>query len=500
MKTILSRTSAPDYRGEALVVGVFESEIATSPRLGKIDALTGGLLTRAMSGEEFTGRKGQTLLLYDPRGLDVSLLLLIGLGSSDRIDSETCRVLGGTAARRLRSAGVTGVAIEIPEGCADPAGIRASVEGFMTGGGGIGAYKTEKKKGSRDPYRGRYSRLTLLCPGTITKAMRSGAATGAIVADAMILTRRLINTPGNLMTPVIMAGEARKACRAAGVSCTIMNERQLREQGFRGMLAVNQGSANPPRMVVMRYRPEDARAAAKPPLALVGKGITFDSGGISIKPAKGMGEMKADMSGAAAVIGAMTTFGRLKPSRPVIGITPLCENMPSGSAIRPGDVITTYAGKTIEVVNTDAEGRLILADALAYAVEQKPEGIVDIATLTGACVTALGHVYAGLASNNSDWSETVVRTARASGEKVWPMPMDTEYDELVESEIADVSNIGKEPPGMITAAKLLEKFVGETPWVHLDIAGVEWQKKARPWSGPGPTAFGVRLLVDLALR
>jgi leucyl aminopeptidase len=200
------------------------------------------------------------------------------------------------------------------------------------------------------------------------------------------------------------------------------------------------------------------------------------------------------------VIGAMTAIGRLKPSRPVIGITPLCENMPSGSATRPGDVISTYAGKSIEVVNTDAEGRLILADGLAYAVEQKPEAIVDIATLTGACVVALGHVYAGLAGNDPDWIETVAGIAGAAGEKVWPMPMDTDYDELVESEIADVRNIGKEPPGMITAAKLLEKFVGDTPWVHLDIAGVEWQKEPRPWSGAGPTAFGVRLFVDLALR
>ncbi len=500
MKTILSRTPATDYRGEALVIGVFKSETATSPRLRKIDVLTDGLLTRAMSGKEFSGRKGQTLFLYDPQGMGIPLLLLIGLGSPDTIDSETGRILCGTAAHRLNSIGVTGVAIEIPEECSDPAGIRASVEGFMIGGGGIGAYKTEKKTGRRDPYRGSCSTLTLLCPGTITKAMRGGAATGSTVAEAMILTRRLVNTPGNLMTPVIMAGEARKACRAAGISCTVMNEKQLRERGFRGMLAVNQGSANPPRLVVMRYRPEGARAAARPPLALVGKGITFDSGGISIKPSKGMEKMKADMAGAAAVIGAMTAIGRLKPSRPVIGITPLCENMPSGSAIRPGDVITSYAGTTIEVVNTDAEGRLILADALAYAVEQKPEGIVDIATLTGACVTALGHVYAGLASNDSEWSETVVGTARMSGEKVWPMPMDTEYDKLVESEIADVRNTGKESPGMITAAKLLEKFVGDTPWVHLDIAGVEWQKETRPWSSPGPTAFGVRLFVDLALR
>ncbi|MFC1529835.1 leucyl aminopeptidase [Gemmatimonadota bacterium] len=501
MKTTLSRTPAAGFRGEALVIGVFESETTASSRLGSIDSMTDGLLAGAMSREGFTGRKGETLLLHAPQGMAVSLLLLTGLGPSGAVDSEMCRTLGGTAARRLRKSGVKVVAIEIPEEGADRECIRAVVEGFVTGGGGINAYKTAKaKKNRRDPYRAPYTGLTLLCPGSVTKAMRDGAATGSVVADAMLLTRRLVNTPGNLMTPVIMAGEARRACRASGVTCTVLNEKQIRERGFNGLLAVNQGSANPPRMVVMRYRPADARAASKPPLALVGKGITFDSGGISIKPSKGMGEMKADMAGAAAVIGAMSAIGRLQPSRPVIGITPLCENMPSGSAIRPGDVITSYAGKTIEVVNTDAEGRLILADGLAYAVEQKPEGIVDIATLTGACVTALGHVYAGLAGNDPGWIDTVVSISRASGEKVWQMPMHSDYDALVESEIADVRNTGKEPPGMITAAKLLEKFVGNTPWVHLDIAGVEWQKESRPWSGPGPTSFGVRLMVNLALR
>ncbi len=499
MKTILSRTSTTEFRGEALVIGVFESETTASPHLSSIDSVTDGLLAGAMTREGFTGRKGETLLIHAPRGMDVSLLLLTGLGPAGTADRETGRMLGGTAARRLRKSGIKVVAIEIREEGADREGIRAVVEGFVTGGGGIDAYKTAKKS-RRDPYRAPYTGLTLLCPGSVTKAMRAGVATGSVVADAMLLTRRLVNTPANLMTPVIMAGEARRACRASGVSCTVLNEKQLRERGFNGLLAVNQGSANPPRMVVMRYRPAEARAASKPPLALVGKGITFDSGGISIKPAKGMGEMKADMAGAAAVIGAMSAIGRLQPSRPVIGITPLCENMPSGSAIRPGDVITSYAGKTIEVVNTDAEGRLILADGLAYAVEQEPEGIVDIATLTGACVTALGHVYAGLAGNDPGWIDTVVSTSRASGEKVWQMPMDSDYDALVESEIADVRNTGKEAPGMITAAKLLEKFVGNTPWVHLDIAGVEWQKESRPWSGPGPTAFGVRLFVDLALR
>jgi leucyl aminopeptidase len=212
-----------------------------------------------------------------------------------------------------------------------------------------------------------------------------------------------------------------------------------------------------------------------------------------------MEEMKADMAGAAAVIGAMSVIGRLKPDRPVTGIVPACENMPSGSATRPGDVIKTYSGKTIEVINTDAEGRLILADALAFALEEKPSAIVDVATLTGACIVALGHVYAGLMGNDSDWVEKVRATAAEHGEKAWPLPMDPEYDQLVKSEIADVRNTGKDSPGAITAAKLLEKFTGDTPWAHLDIAGMDWRKEATSWIGAGPTGYGVRTLVALAL-
>ena len=501
MRTVLSRTDAPAFEGEALVVGMYESDHPSTPLMRSLDRATGGLITDALTGDAFSGKAGTSLMLHRPDGLKVRRLVIAGLGGRKEAGHEIARKLGGMAARRLMREGIRNVAVAVPGECFDAAGIQACVEGFLLGPGGIDAYKTEGgKRKKKDPYHGSYRRLTLLCPGRITAAMRRGVATAAAVSEGVILARRLVNTPSNRMTPAILAGEARRACRAAGISVTVLNDKQLRERGFGGVTAVGRGSAQPPRFIVMRYRPKERGATARAPLALVGKGITFDTGGISIKPSKGMEEMKADMAGAAAVIGAMTAIGNLAPPRPVIGIVPACENMPSGSASRPGDVIETYSGKTIEVVNTDAEGRLILADALAYAVAQKPDAIVDIATLTGACVVALGHVYAGLMGNNEEWIEIVRRTAAGQGEKAWPLPMHPEYDELIESEIADVRNTGKDPPGAITAAKLLERFVGDCRWAHLDIAGVEWRKEERAWVGAGPTGFGVRTFVALAMR
>ncbi|MCK4772254.1 MAG: leucyl aminopeptidase [Candidatus Latescibacteria bacterium] len=498
MKITLSRTTPATCKDDALAVGVFEPAAVDTPHLRELDSITGGLVSDAMAGPEFSAKEGELLLLHRPQGLGVRRLLIAGLGKKEEYSQETCRRLGGMASRRLRKQGMKTVAVALPGEVTDSAGIQACVEGFLIGPGDIDAYKTEQKTKKKDPYRGEYTRLILLCPGPITQSMRDAARRGEVVADGMILVRRLVNTPSNLMTPVVLAAEARRACRPAGVSVTVLNEKQLRDRGFGGVLAVSGGSSNPPRFIVMRYRPEGERKRKKPPLALVGKGITFDSGGISLKPVANMEEMKADMAGAAAVIGAMAAIGHLKPSRPVIGIVPACENMPSGRAVKPGDVIKTYSGKTIEVLNTDAEGRLILADGLAYALEQKPAAIVDVATLTGACVVALGHVYAGLMGNDDEWVKTVRETAAAHGEKAWPLPMDREYNELVKSDIADVRNTGKDSPGAITAAKLLEKFAGNTPWAHLDIAGMEWRKEATAWIGSGPTGYGVRTFVALA--
>jgi len=498
MKTILSRTEAVAWRGDALVLGLHSPELTARSLARKIDSLTGGALAEALRGDSFKAEEGESVLLHAPAGLGVRKLLIVGLGPAEKASTESLRRLCGTAARALARTDTKRVGVIVPETLHSADAVQAGVEGFLIGPGGIGAHRTGTKT-SKDPYRGPFTALTLLFSGPVTRTLRTAAERGEIVAEAMILTRRLVNEPGNLMTPARLATEARRAGREAELGVTVWNRKQIEEHGFGGLLAVTAGSAKPPRFIVMRYTPPGARSR-RAPLALVGKGITFDSGGISIKPGKGMEEMKADMAGAAAVIGAMSAIGRLKPARPVLGIVPTCENMPSGTATRPGDVIRTFSGTTIEILNTDAEGRLILADALAWAVKQKPAAIVDIATLTGSCVVSLGHVYAGLMSNDQTWADTVREVALARGEKVWQLPMDPEYDELVQSDIADVRNTGKDHPGAVTAAKLLEKFVGEVPWVHLDIAGTEWHKKEKPWIGIGPTAFGVRTFVTLALR
>ncbi len=499
MRITFSRTDPVRWPGDALVLGLFEGSSGDDPLFQRFDAATGGALTRAVRAEAFTAESGSTLLLPTSDGLAAERLLLVGLGARGGQDPTAGRRLGGTAARRLLKREVGSVGILPVAGSAEPAMVSAIADGFLNGAAGIDAFKTGPEK-RRDPYGCPYRSLSLLAGDRVTRAHREAVRRAEAMAVGLSLARRLVNTPANRMTPRQLASEARRAGRASGVRVEVWDEARIRREGMGALLAVSAGSSETPRFIVMRYRPEDPRAAASPPLALVGKGITFDTGGISIKPAKGMEEMKADMAGAAAVIGALTAIGLLRPEQTVLGVVPTCENMPSGSATRPGDVIETWSGQTIEVLNTDAEGRLVLADALAWTAARKPAAMVDIATLTGACVVALGHVYAGLMGNDEAWVERVRSTAAEEGEKLWPLPMDPEYDELVASDIADVRNTGKDQPGVITAAKLLERFVGEVPWAHLDIAGTEWRKESKPWTGAGPTGFGVRTFVGLALR
>jgi len=500
MKTTFSRAEPSSWKGDALVLGLHASDLTSQSPARALDTTTGGLLTEALRGDDFSAREGESFLLHAPPGLSVRKLLIVGLGSPDTISPETARRFCGTAARALAACDVKRVGVLVPENLFTAQAVQAGVEGFLIGPGGIDAFQTDNgKKRGQDTYRGPFTALTFLVPAPAPQAVRRAAECGAIVAEGMIEARRLVNEPGNIMTPVRLAAEARRLGRAAGVPVTTWGRRQIEEKGFGGLLAVTAGSRLEPRFIIMSYTPPGQRSP-RSPLALVGKGITFDSGGISIKPGKGMEEMKADMAGAAAVIGAMSAIGRLQPPQPVLGIVPTCENMPSGSATRPGDVIRTFSGRTVEVLNTDAEGRLILADALGWVLTRKPAAIVDIATLTGSCVVSLGHVYAGLMTNDEEWAGTVRSHALAQGEKVWQLPMDSEYDELVKSDIADVRNTGKDHPGAITAAKLLEQFVGDVPWVHLDIAGMEWIKTKKAWIGAGPTAFGVRTFVSLAMR
>ncbi|HUJ73523.1 MAG TPA: leucyl aminopeptidase, partial [bacterium] len=359
----------------------------------------------------------------------------------------------------------------------------------------LGSYTFEAYRDTRSQDARKRLRSVLLYDAVKVSSARS-VARGATRGEAVCLARDLGNQPPNVMTPARLAAEARAIARRRGLRCQILERAELRRLGMGMILGVSQGSHESPRLIVLEYRPPRARRT----LLFVGKGITFDSGGISIKPAQAMDEMKFDMCGAAAVLGALDAVGRLKPNVRVVGLVPSCENMPGGGAIRPGDILKSFAGTHVEVLNTDAEGRLILGDALAYGVKRfKPDGVVDLATLTGACVIALGHYASGAISNDSAFQDQVLAAGRHSGDAVWPLPAFPEYEELLKGKTAQLQNIGPREGGAITAGLFLKSFVGQTPWVHLDIAGTAWGvKNIGHIPDEGATGVGVCLLVDLA--
>jgi leucyl aminopeptidase len=316
------------------------------------------------------------------------------------------------------------------------------------------------------------------------------------VGEAQNFTRELVNEPANLLTPAKVAEAARKMASAYGLDCQVLDRTEMEKLGMGALLGVAQGSAEPPALVVIRYRP--ANAAATVHLGLVGKGVTFDTGGISIKPAEGMEKMKYDMAGGAAMIGAMQAIAQLKPAIPVTAFIPCVENMPGSRAQRPGDIVTAMSGKTVEVINTDAEGRLILADALVYARREGCTHLIDAATLTGAIVVALGHLNVGLFANDDGMRDRVLAAARAGGERTWPMPLDDDYKDYLKSAFADLANVGGRWGGAVTAAMFLREFADPTPWVHLDIAGTAWIDDEKPHLAKGPSGVPVRTLVNLA--
>jgi leucyl aminopeptidase len=334
----------------------------------------------------------------------------------------------------------------------------------------------------------------LLAPDSVDPAVREAS----IIAEAQNYARELVNEPGNRMTPTVLAGRARELASETGLECEVLDQDRMRQLGMGALLGVAQGSAEPPVLIVLRYKPAGGGGSGH--LGLVGKGVTFDTGGISIKPAEGMEKMKYDMAGGAAVLGAMRALAQLKPRLAVTALIPAVENMPGSRAQRPGDIVTTLDGKTVEVLNTDAEGRLILVDALTYARRLGCTHLIDAATLTGAIVIALGHFNVGLFTNNDSFCEKVLAAAQSEGEKLWRMPLDDEYREKLNSPFADIQNIGDRWGGAITAAAFLKDFVDQTPWVHLDIAGTAWLDEPKPFMAKGPTGVGVRTFVRLALN
>jgi leucyl aminopeptidase len=470
------------------VVGVLEDR-KLSPTGAALDKETGGALRRAMASSRFTGRKDEVLGVLAPARLAVGRVLLIGLGKASALDAAAMQGLGGNVVAQLNSAGEGEAAVALdrltemklaPSEAAANFAFGATLRGYR-----FDRYRTKEKPEQKPSLRV----LTLMTRDAA--AARRAFAPLKELAEGVFLTRNLVSEPANVIYPETLAAAARQLTRV-GVRVEVLDERRMRRLRMNALLGVGQGSVHPPRLVVMQWR-GGARAA---PLAFIGKGVTFDTGGISIKPADGMWDMKWDMGGAGVVIGLMRALAGRKARVNAVGVIGLVENMPSGSAQRPGDIVKSMSGQTIEVLNTDAEGRLVLADALWYCQDRfKPRLMIDLATLTGAIIIALGSEHAGLFSNNDELANRLVEAGAAVGEKLWRLPLADAYDRMMDSDAADIKNIsGGREASSITAAQFLQRFVNNVPWAHLDVAGTTWSKKEAATIPKGATAFGVRLL------
>ena len=479
MIEISAGTELVDESGEALAVPVFE-DLVLGPGADWIAAQLGAWLDSYLDEEDFNGKLGELVAVPTGGRLPFQTLFLVGLGAE--LDSERLRQAAGSLGRRASRA--VDVATTLHQ--VDLDGAAAAVtEGFL-----LAQYRFDKYRS--EPKPAKTERLRFIGAGAEDAA--EAAIRARVVVDAVITARDLVNEPAGGKSPETMAGLAVEIGSQTGVEVTILDEEQIAAEGLGGLLGVSAGAHRPPRLVQFDYRPDGARSF----LAIVGKGIVFDSGGLSLKPAQGMETMKTDMSGAAAVFGAVKAIASLGIPIRVLGITPLTENMPGGGATRPGDVLRARNGKTIEVLNTDAEGRLVLADGLSLAAEAEPDLIVDLATLTGACHIALGDKIAGAWSNHRETLDVVLGAAARVGERVWPMPLPDDYRKNIDSDVADMKNTGPRYGGAINAALLLKEFVGEIPWVHLDIAGPARWPEDEHYQTKGGSGFGVRTLVALA--
>ncbi len=449
-------------------------------------------VSELLEADDFRGRAKQSLLLYPRGAVAPRRLLLLGLGKREAVTAETVRQASAIAAQKARELQVS--AFNMGADGSIPLPPEVTAQAFAEGLE-LGAYRyTRYQTGLTPEQRFAVEGATVFVSGAVEQ-VRAGIARGQVLARGVAFARDLANAPGNAVTPAVLGEEALALGERLGLQVTVLDKAQLTEQGFGGILAVGQGSANEPRFIVMEY---GSAAEGKPTICLVGKGITFDSGGISIKPAEGMENMKMDMGGAAAVFGAMQAAAELKLPLHVVGIVCSAENMPGATSFRPGDIVTTLSGKTVEVLNTDAEGRIVLADGLHYAQRYNPAAVVDLATLTGAIQIALGPHAIGMMGTSQELADRLVRAGEASGERVWQLPLWDEYREMVKSEIADVKNRVGRPAGAITAGAFLAAFAGEMPWAHLDIAGTAWvDRPARPYQSRGATGVGVRLLIEL---
>ncbi|NOT96612.1 MAG: leucyl aminopeptidase [Nitrospira sp.] len=477
---------------EVLVLTHCEGEGLGTQDAALLDRALGGSLRKLVQSKEFEGKANEVLLFHTQGSVPAKRLVLVGLGKKKDVTLETIRQAMGTAAKRVRQAKAGSFTVVLP--AVTPAGMssvevaQAMVEGAILGSYQFTVYRTAAAEHAVEGMK------VLIPQKSQLKQVTEGIRRGVATAEATVFVRDLCNHPSNVLTPTRVAEEAKEIAKAEKISIKILEQKEMERLGMGALLGVARGSQEPPKFIILEYN--GAKKKDERPVVLVGKTITFDTGGISLKPAENMEHMKADMTGGAEVLASIRAAARLKLPLRLISILPVAENMPGGRAMKPGDVVTTLSGKTVEVQNTDAEGRLILADGLAYAMRYKPAALIDIATLTGACVVALGQFAIGMFGTDQALKEQVRKSGQKAGERVWEMPLWEEYFEQLKSDVADMRNIGGRGGGMITAALFLSKFVGDCPWVHLDIASTDWSERERAYVPKGPTAIGTRLLLQ----
>jgi len=472
---------------QALVLGCFEDDM-TQPLIKEVDQLLGGYLRTLYRQREFSGKQNKTRIIHTLGKIPADRIVLVGLGKKRELSTEKIRQGAGAAIQSMRDTGIRSIASLLHLLKEDDEYLQAVVEGAFLGG-----YAFQQYKSKRDD-NGGVDEVNLLFPKKAKPGVREKVVKNAqTLCEAVVLARDLVSQPGNVATPSYLAEKALEMSNMYGIDCKILEKEEIEQNNMAALLAVARGSRQPPRFIILEYLPAGPMLS---PTVLVGKGITFDSGGISLKPREGMEKMKDDMAGGAAVIGTLMAAAALRLPVNLVGLVPAAENLPGGEAYKPGDVVRSMSGQTIEIVNTDAEGRMILCDALHYAQRYKPAALIDLATLTGACIVALGSFATGLMGNDEGLKRAVRNAAERCGERVWELPLWDDYGELMKSDIADMKNAGGPEAGTISAAWFLKNFVGKSKWVHLDIAGTAWMDKDRPYAPKGATGVGVRLVVE----
>ena len=493
MKITCKKGVLHDSTHRAVVVGHFEDSEKLEGAAGALDGQCEGLIEDLLTTGIFKGKLYETASINTRGIIGPEVLIIVGFGKKDDFSMDKLRGVFATAARKVRELDIKGFAASLDMGITELSREKAAeavVEGVM-----LGTYQFLPFKTVDQDEVAVLKEFTLMdARPSVLKGVRAGARTAETISRAVCFARDLVTTPANEMTPTVLADHAKKVAAKRDIKVGIIGEATMKRLGMHALLGVARGSHEPPKLIIMEYA---GGRKGQRPIVLVGKGITFDSGGISLKPAANMDEMKTDMSGGAAVIGTLMATADLRIPLNIVGVIPATENLPGGSAYKPSDVLKTMSGKTVEVLNTDAEGRLILIDAFEYARRFKPAAMIDMATLTGACVIALGDLVVGMMGKDEDLKHRIRAASRATGEMVWELPLPEEYDELLKSDVADFKNVGGRAGGAITAGIFLSKFVGEYPWVHLDIAGPAWLAKGRPYIPKGASGVGVRLMIEL---